>query len=307
MFDYDSIVVGAGPAGLTAAMYLARGNRSVFVISEKIYDAQVGLLEFIENYPGFHAGISGAELIDNMVNQAANYDVDFDTVKVTALEAVTDGFRVRCSDSNCYTARVIVAASGSTRRELGVPGERKLTGRGVFQCAFCDGGKFAKRAVAVIGGGDAGITEALYLSRIASHVSVLESLPKLSASAVLLDRAESDKRITTRCGVCVQEIIGDAKVTGLRFLDENGNVEDIEVEGVLVSIGHTPNTGYLQGVVELAESGHVVVNEQLMSSKDGLFAAGDIRAFSPGQISSAVGDGATVGICAERWLQRMGG
>ena len=306
MFDYDSIVIGSGPAGLTAALYLARGNRSVLVVSEKIYDAQVGLLELIENYPGFPDGISGAELIDNMVNQAANYDVEFETEKVTALETVPDGFRVCCRDGGRYTARVVVAASGSYRRELGVPGEKKLTGHGVFQCAFCDGGKFAKQPVAVIGGGDSGITEALYLARIASHVSVFEMLPKLGASAVLCDRAGAEARLETRCGVSVQEILGEGNVAGLRILNESGQTEDVEVSGVLVSIGHIPNTDYLAGIAELTNSGHVAVNEQLMTSREGIFAAGDIRTYSPGQISSAVGDGATAGISAERYLQRTG-
>ena len=306
MLDYDSIVIGSGPAGLTAALYLARGNRSVLVISEKIYDAQVGLLELVENYPGFPDGISGAELIDNMVNQAANYDVEFETEKVTALEAVTDGFRVSCEDGSRYTARVVIAASGSARRELEVPGEKELIGRGVFQCAFCDGGKFANQPVAVVGGGDAGITEALYLSRIASHVTLFETLTKLSASAVLQDRARAEAKLDLRCGVTVLEILGGSNVTGLRVLGESGSMEDIDVGGVLVSIGSIPNTEYLQGVVELTASKHVLTNEQLMASKEGIFAAGDIRSFSPGQISAAVGDGATAGICAERYLQRIG-
>ena len=306
VLDYNSIVIGSGPAGLTAALYLARGNRSVLVISEKIYDAQVGLLETIENYPGFPNGVSGAELIDNMINQAANYNVEFETVKATALETDTNGFRVCCKDGSHSTAQVIVAASGSSRRCLEVPGEKKLIGHGVFQCAFCDGGKFLKQPVAVIGGGDSGFTEALYLSRIASHVTILEMLPKFSASAILQDRARAETKLDMRCGVSVQEILGSVNVTGIRIINESGRAEDIDVSGVLVSIGSIPNTEYLQGNVELTGSKHVVTDEQLMTSKEGIFAAGDIRSFSPGQISTAVGDGATAGICAERYLQRIG-
>ena len=303
MFDYDVVIIGAGPAGLTAALYLARGKRSVLVISEKIYDAQVGLLELIENYPGFSDGVSGAELIDAMVTQASNYGAEFTTDMVLSAETINGGFAVNCESGERLTSTVLIAASGSHHRKLGVPGEEELTGRGVFSCAFCDGGDFAGKPVAVIGGGDAGVTEALYLARLASHVYLLEMLPQLSAAGVLQDRLSETANITVRCGATVIGITGDSNVSGLTIENGTGGVETIDVIGVLVDIGLLPNTGYLTEVVKLEKDGRVPVDWKMSSDMPGLFAVGDVRVCSPGQISAAVGDGATAGIHAIKFLQ----
>jgi thioredoxin reductase (NADPH) len=305
MFDYDAIVIGAGPGGLTAALYLARGNFSVCVISEKIYDAQVGLLEMVENYPGFPDGVSGAELIDAMVTQASCYGAELETDEVTNIAKADGGFTVCCKSGARYTAKVVMAATGSRRRKLNVPGETELEGRGVFSCAFCDGGNFVGKAVAVVGGGDAGVTEALYLSRLCSHVYVLEMLPKLNASAVLQDRLFEAANMTVRCSVVVEEILGAEAVSGLRIKNEVGESEVIAIEGVLVDVGLLPNTNCLAESSQLEKDGRVVVDQSLASNVPGLFALGDIRSASPGQISSAVGDGATAGIAAVKMLQTM--
>ena len=303
MFDYNAVIIGAGPAGLTASLYLARGKRSVLVISERIYDAQVGLLELVENYPGFPDGVSGAELIDTMVTQASNYGADFNTDRVLSVEKSNNGFAVICESGAIITSGILIAASGSRRRKLGVPGETELSGRGVFSCAFCDGTNFVGKPVAVVGGGDAGITEALYLSNLASQVYVLEMLPRLSATAVMLDRLSEVSNVTVRCGVTVSEILGDCVVSALRMKNESGGSETIEVDGVLVDIGQLPNTDYLSELLGLEKDGRVSVDEKMATDLPGLFAAGDIRASSPGQISTAVGDGATAGINAIKLLQ----
>ena len=303
MFDYNAVIIGAGPAGLTASLYLARGKRSVLVISERIYDAQVGLLELVENYPGFPDGVSGAELIDTMVTQASNYGADFNTDRVLSVERSNNGFAVICESGAIITSGILIAASGSRRRKLGVPGETELSGRGVFSCAFCDGTNFVGKPVAVVGGGDAGITEALYLSNLASQVYVLEMLPRLSATAVMLDRLSEVSNVTVRCGVTVSEILGDCVVSALRMKNESGGSETIEVDGVLVDIGQLPNTDYLSELLGLEKDGRVSVDEKMATDLPGLFAAGDIRASSPGQISTAVGDGATAGINAIKLLQ----
>ena len=308
MFDFDAIVIGAGPGGLTAALYLARGNISVCVIAEKIYDAQAGLLEKIENYPGFPDGISGAELIDAMVNQASDYGAEFVTDEVISIKKYDEtdvGFTVKCANGASYSAKVIIAATGSRHRKLNVPGEEEFGGRGVFYCAFCDGGDFIGKTVAVIGGGDAGVTEALYLSRICAQVYVFEMLPELNASAVLRDRLSDTSNISARCSITVEEILGTGAVSGLKIENENGDSEVVAVDGVLVDIGLLPNTGCLSGLARLNESGRVEVDPTLSSDIPGLFAVGDIRAFSPGQIASAVGDGAAAGIAAVKRLQTM--
>jgi len=305
MYDYDAIVIGAGPGGLAAALYLARGKMNVGVIAEKIYDAQVGLLEMVENYPGFPDGVSGAELIDMMVTQASNYGAEFDTDTVTSVKKTDSGFSVKCESGVSYITKVVVAATGSLRRKLGVPGEEEFEGRGVFNCAFCDGGNFVGKPVAVVGGGDAGVTEALYLSRLCSHVYVLEMLPKLGASAVLQDRLFETRNITVRCSVAVEEIQGAEAVSGLKFKNEKGEGEIIAVEGVLVDVGLLPKTDCLSGLAQLEKDGRVSVDQNLAASVPGLFAVGDIRKYSPGQIASAVGDGAAAGIAAVKMLQTM--
>jgi len=303
MFDYDAIVIGAGPGGLTAALYLARGNVSVLVISEKIYDAQVGLLEMVENYPGFPDGVSGAELIDLMVTQASNYGAEFETDEVTNVIKAEGGFTVCCNSGASFVSKAVVAASGARRRKLNVPGEAEFEGRGVFSCAFCDGGNFSGKSVAVVGGGDAGATEALYLSRLCSHVYLFEMLPKLNASGVLQDRLFEAANITVRCSVTADEILGVAAVSGLRIKNESGGVEVIAVDGILVDVGLLPNTGFLSEIARLEKDGRVSVDQMLSSDVPGLFAVGDIRSCSPGQIASAVGDGAAAGIAAVKFLQ----
>ncbi|MDR0852392.1 MAG: NAD(P)/FAD-dependent oxidoreductase [Clostridiales Family XIII bacterium] len=305
MVDYDAVVVGAGPAGLTAALYLARGKHRVLVVSEKIFDGPVGLLELIENYPGFPDGVSGGELIDAMVTQASNYDVEFETDRVSSVEKTEDTFVTALDSGEKITSKILVAASGSRHRKLNVPGESELTDHGVFNCAFCDGGKFIGKPVVVVGGGDAGITEALYLSKLASHVYVLEFLPQLKATAVLQDKVYEAENITVQCGVSVTEILGEGVVSGVRVKAGTGDSETIDAEGVLVDIGLLPNTSYLSELISLEKSGHVSVNEQMATSIDGLFVVGDIRTSSPGQISSAVGDGAAAGIHAIRLLQQL--
>jgi thioredoxin reductase (NADPH) len=305
MFNYDAIVVGAGPAGLTASLYLARGNRSVLTIATKIYDAQVGLLELIENYPGFPGGVSGAELIDSMVTQATDYGVELLEAEVIKVSRLNDGYSVECESGENFTCQVLIAANGSRHRKLNVPGEHELTGHGVFSCAFCDGGKFANQPVVVVGGGDAGITEAMYLTRLCSQVTVLEFMPKLNATPVLQDRAREIPNLTIRCGVRVDEILGTSTVEGLRVTNESGGSEDIPCNGVLVDIGQLPNTEIYADLLEFSR-GRIIVDSKMSSVLHGLYAIGDIRSDSIGQIAGAVGDGAIAGINAIRQLQAEG-
>jgi len=187
---------------------------------------------------------------------------------------------------------------------LGVPGEAEFEGKGVFSCAFCDGSHFADRVVAVCGGGDSGITEALYMSKIASRVVVLEALPGLTATAVLQERAMANPKLEIRCGTRVEAVTGSDKVEAIECFDvESQKQETVNVDGVLVQIGLDPNTGYLEGVIPLDEQGFIVVNENMQTEVSSVFAAGDIRDGSPRQVVTAVGDGAIAAIAAQRLLQ----
>ena len=190
-------------------------------------------------------------------------------------------------------------------KKLGVPGEDKLRGSGVISCAFCDGGQFNGQKVAVIGGGDAGVTGALYLAKIAAKVLLIEAMPSLTATAILRDRVKDNPKIEVRCGTKVTAILGESKVDGIAIVGRGGRKETFKVDGVLVHVGLDPVTEYLEGVVPLDAQRQIVVNERMETEIPGIFAAGDIRSQSPGQVSTAVGDGAAAAMSAQRFLQKL--
>jgi len=304
MYDWDAVIVGGGPAGLTAGLYLGRAKRRVLLLEKETPGGYIRNIELIENYPGFAAGIAGAKLASEIVAQAREYGVEIALGEVTGLEAFSGTRYVTCADGQGYTTGIVIFTGGSKNKKLGVPGEAELAGKGVFECAFCDGGHYAGKTVAVCGGGDAGVTEALYLARIAAKVIVIEAMPKLTATGVLCDRLEGGDNIETRCGVRVTAIEGTDKVEGITLAGPDGE-ETLPVDGVLVHIGLEPNTDYLDGVVELDESGQILVDERLVSETPYVLAAGDIRSGSPRQVVTAVGDGALVGMTAIRLLQEL--
>jgi thioredoxin reductase (NADPH) len=304
MPEWDAVIVGGGPAGLTAGLYLGRARRRVLLLEKETPGGYIRNIELIENYPGFAEGIAGAKLASAMLAQAREYGLETAIGEVTGLEAFSDTRYVSCADGQGCTAGVVIFAGGSKNKKLDVPGEAALAGKGVFECAFCDGGHFAGKTVAVCGGGDAGVTEALYLARIAAKVIVLEAMPALTATGVLRDRLAAAENIESRCGQRVVSINGTDRVEGVTLAGPDGEAT-LPVDGVLVHVGLEPNTGYLDGIVALDESGQIIVDEQLVTDVPNVLAAGDIRSGSPRQVVTAVGDGALAGITAVRLLQRM--
>jgi thioredoxin reductase (NADPH) len=305
MFDWDVVIIGGGPAGLTAGLYLCRANRRTLLLDKDTTGGYIRNIELIENYPGFADGVSGAQLASQMVSQAVKYGLQIETADVTGIELFSSTRYVSCSRGQGFTTNVIIIAGGSKNKKLGVPGEEELAGKGVFECAFCDGGHYAGKVVAVCGGGDAGVTEALYMAKIASRVVLIEAMPKLTATAVLQDRIAANPKIEVRCGIKVEAITGRDKVEAVE-LAAGKKKETLKVDGVLVHIGLEPNTGYLEGVVPLDKQGQVIVNEKMESEVPYIFAAGDIRGGSPRQVVGAVGDGAIAAITAQRLLQEEG-
>lgn len=307
MFDYDAVIVGGGPAGLTAGLYLARGNWRTLVIDKESAGGYIKNIELIENYPGFPEGVAGAQLATEMIKQAKKYGLKIEQAEVTGLEVFSSSKWVACTDGNGFTAGAVIFAGGSVPKKLGVPGEEVFKDKGVIGCAFCDGGQFAGKTIVVCGGGDSGVTEALYLSKIASKVIVVEAMPKLNATAVLQDRLRENPKMEVHIGTMVKEITGSDHVEGINVVkEENGQIETISTDGVLVHIGLDPNTAYLDGVIPLTESGQIEVNEWMETEIPGVFAAGDIRSNSPRQVSAGVGDGAAAGMAAQRYLQKQG-
>jgi thioredoxin reductase (NADPH) len=303
MFDYDAIIVGGGPAGLTAGIYLTRGGYRVLLLEKESFGGQLKNIEWIENYPGFAEGISGAELASGMVSQAARYGLEMESGEVVSIESFSGCKSVTCADGNGYTCRVVLVAGGSKPRKLRVPGEEAFHSKGVIECALCDGGRFAGGTVAVCGGGDAGVTEALYLAKLASRVILVEAEAELTASAILRDRARANKKLEIRCGARVAAITGDTVVTAIDLDVADNGRQRVPVDGVLVHIGVDPDTAYLEGVLPLDDARHIRVDSSLQTAVAGIFAAGDIRTDSPRQVAAAVGDGAVAAIAAQRALQ----
>jgi thioredoxin reductase (NADPH) len=305
MFDWDAIVIGGGPAGLSAGLYLSRANYRTLVLEEESLGGKIKNVEWIENYPGFSEGVAGVQLSNTMEEQAVKYGLKSETARVTGIELFSDCRWVNCADGRGYTTAAVIVAGGSRWKKLNVPGEDKLQGKGVFTCAFCDGGQFADKTVVVCGGGDSGITEALYMGKIAAKVIVIEAMPGLTATAILQERLASNPRICVRCGLRIEAIKGEDRVEGVETLEQStGQREVIPADGVLVHIGLDANSGYLQDILNLDKQGQIVVSQQMETSVPYIFAAGDIRSGSAGQVATAVGDGAVAAISAIRLLQQ---
>jgi thioredoxin reductase (NADPH) len=301
VFDWDCVIIGGGPAGLTAGLYLCRAKRRTLLLDKDTAGGYIRNIDLIENYPGFADGIAGAVLASRMVEQSTRYGLQIETAEVTGIELFSGTRYVGCARGQGFTTGVIIVAGGSKNMKLGVPGEAELSGKGVFECAFCDGGRYAGKVVAVCGGGDAGVTEALYMAKIASRVILIEAMPALTATAVLRERLAALPHVDVLLNSQVEAIEGGDRVEGIKL---SGRGEILKVDGVLVHIGVAPDTGYLEGVVPLDEQGQIIVNEKMESEVPYVLAAGDIRRGSPRQVVAAIRDGAIAGITAGSLLQQ---
>ena len=299
---YDIIIIGSGPAGLTAGLYTNRSKLRTLIIEKDALGGELANRDLIENYPSYPDGILGPELSSRMVNQAVNYGTEVQLGEVEQVQI--DGNRkvVKTSFGE-FAGKAIIIAGGAHNKKLGVPGEEEFVDKGVFYCATCDGPRFADKVVAIVGGGDSGIAEGLFLTRLVSKIMIIEMLPQCTATKILQDRAFSNPKIEIKCGSKIEAITGDERVKALDLLDiQTGKKSTLEVDGVLVHVGAEPNTDYLSGIMPLDSKGHILVNEKMETEIPGVFAAGDIRHNSPMQIATAVGDGATAALSASRFL-----
>ena len=303
--SYDVIIIGGGPAGLTAGLYAARARLSTLLIERAIPGGQIVNAELVENYPGFPEGISGYELGQLMYAQATKFGLETLAAEVTSIE-LRDKVKVVKTTEGDLTARALIIASGSDLNKLDVAGEGELTGRGVSYCATCDGALFKDQIVAVVGGGNAAIEEALFLTRFASKVMVIHRREELRAAKVLQERAFANPKIEFVWDSVVEAIKGDDAVSGLEVKNvKTGEVSSLKVAGVFVYVGFHPNTDFLKGFLTLDSVGNIPVNNQMETAIPGVFAAGDLRGNSPRQVATAVGDGATAALSAERYLSEQ--
>ncbi len=302
---YDVIIIGGGPAGLSAGLYAARARLSTLLIEKGIFGGQIANAELVENYPGFPEGSSGFELCQLMHQQATKYGLETVAAEVTAIELVDKGKVVKTTEGE-YRAKAVIVATGAEPNRLGVPGEERLLGKGVSYCATCDGPLFRDQVVAVIGGGDSAVEEGLLLTRFASRVILIHRRDQLRASKLLQQKALANQKMEFLWDTVAEEILGDDKVEGLSLRNvKTGERSTIEVSGVFIYVGLHPNTEFLRGLLSLDAQGHIVTDEEMKTEIAGIFAAGDIRQNSPRQVITAAGDGATAALSAERFLSEQ--
>ncbi len=311
------LIAGSGPAGLTAAVYTARAQlRPVVVEGEPSSTSdqpggQLMLTTEVENYPGFPDGVLGPELMTAMRSQAERFGASIVTAKVTKVRLESSPFGVWSADPSApdpdYEAETLIIATGAQSLMLGVPGEDRLLGYGVSTCATCDGFFFRDQHIAVVGGGDSALEEALFLTRFASKVTIVHRRDRLRASRIMQERAFGHPDIEFAWTHQVAEVLGDAKVAGVRLLHSTTGEERIlPVTGVFVAIGHRPNTSVFSGEVELDDQGYVVTRNGTSTNVDGVFACGDVQDATYRQAVTAAGSGCMAAIDAERWLEARG-
>jgi thioredoxin reductase (NADPH) len=299
---YDVIIIGGGPAGLTAAIYTGRAKLRTLVLEANILGGNAGQTDQIDNYPGFPFGISGADLMENFWKQAQRFGAELKMEEVIGIEESPGGKRV-ITDQGEYLARSVIITVGARRRELEVEGEKEYLGRGVSYCATCDGAFFQDFPVAVVGGGDSAVKEALYLADIASRVYLIHRREGFRANQTAVDKMLANERIELKLNKVVKRIEGEGMMQSLILQDvKTGEEESLQVEGLFVSIGLVAAADFIEGLLE-TEDGYIVTDKNMSTSIPGIFAAGDIRVKTARQVATAVGDGALAGIAVTEYLK----
>jgi thioredoxin reductase (NADPH) len=302
---YDVIIIGGGPAGLTAGLYTSRARLKSLLIEKGFAGGQVTTTEWIENYPGFEEGISGAELSQKMEKQATKFGLEIIQGAVIDISLNDRIKKVNLEDNNRYEARSIILATGSNPRPLKIEGEDKFRGRGVSYCATCDGAFFKDERLAVIGGGDSAVEEGLFLTKFAEIVYIVHRRDQLRAVKVVQERAFANPKIKFVWDSVPEKIEGDDRgVKALHIKNVKTDEQSVlDVQGVFIYIGYNPNTVFLKGLVNLSENNYIVADDNMSTSAPGVFTAGDVRAKPLKQIATAVGDGATAAVAAEKYIE----
>jgi len=304
--DSKLVIVGSGPAGLTAAIYAARANLEPIVIAGSAPGGQLMLTSDVENYPGFPEGVQGPELMSKFRAQAERFGARLIDVDIDRVDFSSRPFRIWARGTE-YRGQAVVVATGASALWLGLDSETKLRGRGVSACATCDGFFFKDREIAVVGGGDTAFEEATYLTRFATKVHLLHRRDTFRASKIMVDRALAHPKIEIHPNVAVEEVVGAEKVRGVKLRDtQTGDLSTLDIEGLFVAIGYEPNTAAFRDWLEVDEKGYLVVRDETHSQIDGVFIAGDVHDHRYRQAVTAAADGCKAAIDAERWLEAQG-
>lgn len=300
--SYDLIIIGGGPAGMTAGIYAARARLKTLLLERLFIGGQVSTTYLVENYPGFPDGLDGPAMMELFAQQAKRFGTEIVNDEVMGI-SLEEGKKMVQVGSRPVPAGAVIIATGSDPRKLSVPGEKELGGRGVSYCATCDGALFPDVDVAVVGGGDAAVDEALFLSRFAKRIFLIHRRDKLRSEKILQERLFANNKIETIWDTVVERMNGEEVLKSLTLTNvKTGKTDDLKVEGVFISIGHEPNTNFVKGLLQMDAQGYIITKENMQTSITGIFAAGDVRAGSTRQIATAVGDGSVAAMAAEKYL-----
>ncbi len=297
------LIIGSGPAGLTAALYTARADLNPLCIEGYQRGGQLMLTSEVENFPGFPQGILGPELMEIFRKQAERFGTRFLTKDVTKVDLKKEPFVVE-TDGEKFEAKAVIISTGASARLIGLPNEKRLMGKGVTTCATCDGAFFRNMEVAVVGGGDSAMEEAIFLTKFATKVTVIHRRDALRASKIMQDRAFANKKIQFVWDTLVEDVLGDKEVEGLKLKNvKNGEASTLKVAGLFVAIGHDPNTQLFKGQIEMDKNGYIVTKNGSKTSLPGVFACGDVQDHVYRQAITAAGSGCQAAIDAERYLE----
>ncbi|MBN2281004.1 MAG: thioredoxin-disulfide reductase [Candidatus Marinimicrobia bacterium] len=300
----DVAIIGGGSAGYTAAIYTSREGLKTVIFEKELTGGTIAMTDIVENYPGFPEGITGAELMTKFKIQAENFGAEFEEFSpIVKIEKAGDLFNLISEDDHVYTAKTVILATGGTPRKVGLEQEKKLYGRGISYCATCDGPFFKEKHLAVIGGGDAAVQEALYLTKFARKVTIIHRRDELRANKDLQKKAFAHEKVDFIWNSVIEEILGNDRFEGLRLKNvQTGEVSEVPFEGMFIFIGWIPNTDFVKGFVELNEEGYIITDDNMNTSVSGIYAAGDVRAKSFRQVSTAVGEATTAALSASEHI-----
>jgi len=308
---YDAIIIGGGPAGLTAGIYLSRARMNTLLIEKAMPGGQVILTEIIENYPGFPHGIAGPELMQKMEEQAIRFGLKIEygeALESKIKEDAEDKVKIVKINNQEYKTLTIILASGAEASKLDVPGEEELRGRGVSYCATCDAPFFKEQKIVVVGGGDTAIEEALYLTKFVQEVTIIHRRDRLRATKILQERVFANKKIYFAWDSVVTKILGNEKVEGILIQNKKtGEEKEILCQGVFVFVGNVPNSKFLNELIKLDQKGYILTNGNMMTSQEGIYACGDVRKKILRQVVTACGEGATAAFAAQKYIEEIKG